>query len=457
LADNPRVRALAVAALASLFLAAAVRLPGLGQRGLAPAEQEAFVASQGFSATAVVPVGRPLAAETLPRRSRPMPVDTAALAWWTRFAGTSETALRLPSALAGVLAAVLVALVGGRLAGPRGAAWGGGLMALSPIQTLASRQAGPEAPLLLVLALALLLLLEIEASGSRPLAIALGLALAVLAASGVAAFAALAFLVPVWLALRADRRLAASLATVTALLVAGGAALSGGVRSPLDFGEIPSWVPETTVSGTVRCAGASFTRVAGLEYHLVVSQARDVVLLTAAFAGLMAWGAVQLPRRMRALVVAAAALPFVLGVALAPAAGRVTPLQAHRLLAALPFVTLLMATGLASLRGLRAGAAGIAVGGTVAAFLALALARPGHETSPTQATAHEVARCRAGTVAVERPLDLLSLAAWGVAGPFVLRSPRTALPAGPAVAVGPSSVCVGGGATCGDYPACPPD
>ncbi|HSD25648.1 MAG TPA: hypothetical protein VLL75_00020 [Vicinamibacteria bacterium] len=71
------------------------------------------------------------------------------------------------------------------------------------------------------------------------------------------------------------------------------------------------------------------------------------------------------------------------------------------MLAALPFVALLMAAGLASLRGSRAWVAGVAVGGTVAAFLALALLRAGHETSPRRATAREVGRCRAAVVAAD--------------------------------------------------------
>jgi hypothetical protein len=234
-------------------------------------------------------------------------------------------------------------------------------------------------------------------------------------------------------------------------------ALLGLARSPLDFGEIPSWVPETTAAGVARCAGASFTRVAGIEYHLVVSQARYVLPLTALFVGLMAWGAARLPRRARELLVAGTALPFLLGFALALAAGRVTPLQAHRLVAALPFVALLLAVGLASLRGWRAWVAGVTVGGTVVAFLALALARPGYETSPTQARARAVAQCRTVLVAVQRPLDLQSLAAWGVPGPFILLTPTAPPPAGPAIVVGPSSACVSGGATCGSLPACPTD
>jgi hypothetical protein len=205
-----------------------------------------------------------------------------------------------------------------------------------------------------------------------------------------------------------------------------------------------------------RCAGASFTRVAGLEYHLVVSRALEVVPLTALAVGLMALGASRVEPRTRALLVAGAALPFLLGLALAPALGRVAPLQAHRMIAGLPFVAVLMAIGLASLRGLGASMAGAAVGGTVAAFLALALLWPAREVSPRSITARKVALCHASLVVVDRPLDLLALAAWGVAGPFYLHR-ATTTPAGPAVRVGFSSACVAGGAACGVLPPCPND
>lgn len=453
------MRASAVAALVAVLVAAAVRLPGLGARGLASAEQAAFVESRGLSTATPLPSGRPLAPAELPRRATPPPLDAAALGRWISLAGASETALRLPSAVAGVLAAGTAALVAGQVAGPWAAAWAGGLVAVSPIHVLASRQAGPEAPLVLVLLAALALVGRLERSGGRASSVALGLALALLAASGVAAFAGLAVLLPAWLALRADRRPAAGLAATVAAGLAAVAALLGLARSPLDFGEIPSWVPETTLSGLARCTGASFTRVAGLEYHLAVSHARHVAPLTALFVGLMAWGASRLPGRERGLAVAGAALPFLLGAALALAAGRVTPLQATRLVAALPFLVLLTASGLASLRGRRAWAAGAVAGGALLAFLALALARPAYEDSPKRALAGEVARCRPeGTVvALQRPLDLLALAAWEVPGPLLLRAARAPLPAGPAIAVGPSSACVAGGATCGSLPLCPPE
>jgi mannosyltransferase len=455
-----------VAVLAAFVLAAAVRLPGLGARGLASAEQAGFVESQGFSTKAAVAAGRPLLPEALPRRAGLTEIARGAtvpppyavgLALWTCLFGSSETALRLPSALAGALAAALAVLVAAELAGPWAAAWAGGLVALSPIHTLASRAAGPEAPLVLVLLLALALLARVESTRSCSRAAALGLAVGCLAVSGVASFAALALVPLAWLALRADRRTAAAFATVVAAALATVAVLLGLARSPLDYGEIPTWVPETTLSGLARCAGASFTRVIGLEYQLAVSHARYFIPLTALFVGLMAWGAARLPVRARALLVTGAVLPFAVGATLALATGRVTPLQATRLVAALPFLAVLLAQGLASLRGWRAGASGAAVGATTVAFLSLALAGAGYETSLTRAVARRVAGCRAeGTiVAVQRPLDLLALAAWDVPGPFVLRSMRETLPDGPAIVVGPSTTCVTGGAVCGSLPDCP--
>jgi 4-amino-4-deoxy-L-arabinose transferase-like glycosyltransferase len=457
-----------VAVVAALLLAATARLPGLGARSLASAEQAGFVESQGFSTRVAVPAGRPVVPQTLPRHSgitaiargaTVPPIYATSLALWARLAGSSEIALRLPSAVAGVLAAALAALVAAEIAGPGAAAWAGGLVALSPIHTLASRAAGPEAPLVLVLLLALALVARIESSGSRSRAAALGLAAAVLAVSGVAAFAAVALVPLAWLALRADRRPAAGLAAAVAVASATVAGLLGLARSPLDYGEIPTWVPETTASGIARCAGASFTRVLGLEYQLAVSHARQVVPVTAIFVALILWGVARLPARPRGLLVAGAVLPFALGATLALATGRVTPLQAGRLVAALPFLALLVAQGLASLRGWRAGASGAVVGAATVAFLWLTLAGPDGETSPTRAVARRVAGCRAeGTVvAVQRPLDLLALAAWDVPGPFVLRTVRGPLPDGPAIVVGLSTTCVSGGASCGAFPACPID
>jgi hypothetical protein len=199
--------------------------------------------------------------------------------------------------------------------------------------------------------------------------------------------------------------------------------------------------------------------VAGLEYHLAVPHARYVLPVTALFVALMALGAARLSPRSRGLLVAGAALPFALGATLALVTGRVMPLQATRLVAALPFLAVLLAVGLASLRGRRAWAAGAIVAASLLAFLALALARPGYETSPTRAVARQVARCAPGAslVAVQRPLDLLALAAWDVPGPFYLRAPREPVPPDPVVVVSPLSACVAGGAACDALPACPRD
>ena len=456
--------ALAATLVGCFLLAATVRLPGLGTSSFGAAEQTVFVESQGFRTRAVVPVDRSLTPDALPRRTGWLevgrgasgpPLHAVGLALWTRAAGTSETALRLPSELAGALAAALAALVAGQVAGPWAAAWAGGLVALSPIHTLASRDAGPEALFVFLLLVSLALAWRVESSGDRFAAVLLGLPLGLLTSSGVAAFAAVALLPPLWLLVRPGRRVRAAVALGVGAVFAFGLAASGLARSPLDFGEIPTWIPEATASGILRCTGASFTRVAGLEYHLAFPHARYVMPLTALFVGLMAWGAARLPARARALFVAGALLPLALGATLALATSRVAPLQAARLLAALPFVAVLMAVGLASLRGLRAWATGAAALGALVWFLTLALVRPDYETSPTHALARELARCRSGaTVTVQRPLDLRALAAWGVPGPFVLRAARAPVPDGPAIVVGPSSACVSGGAACGPLPAC---
>jgi hypothetical protein len=455
LADNPRVRAVPLAVLGSLLLAAAVRLPALGARALATAEQAVFVESQRLSTVAVLPVGRLLDARALPRSDGPMPLDAAALALWTRLAGASEAALRLPSAIAGVLTAVLVALVAARLAGARAAAWAGALVALSPLHVLASRQAGTDAAVVLGLVLALFVLLRVEESGGRIEPAALGLCLAGLAASGSPGAAAFAPVALAWLATRAERRRAAALASASGLLVAAVAALAGGARSPLDGGSIPPWVPDSTASGIVRCAGASFTRVAGVEYQFVFARALEAIPLTAAAVGLMAWGAARLPIRLRLLLLAGAGLPFLAGAALAQATGRVAPLQAHRMLPALPFAALLAAVGIGSLRGPRAWAAGGLAGGAVAASLGLALGLGAHETSPTRAVAVEIALCRPPAVSVERTLDLMTLAAWGVPGPFLLTDTAARALRGPSIRVSPSSACLAGGAWCRALSACP--
>jgi len=280
-----------------------------------------------------------------------------------------------PTAVAGALAAPLAAIAAAWMAGPGAAPWAGCLLALSPIHALASRQVAPESLLVTTLLVAVWLLAVLERYGHPALAVALGLVVGGLASGGAPAFAAVAILLPSWLALRRERRAAAFLSAVVALAVGAAAIVPGLARSPFDYGEIAPSIPATTLQGLVRCAGASFTRVMGLEYHLVVSQARYVLPLTALFVALMVRGAMRLSARPRGLLVAGTLVPLALGAVMALVTGQVAPLQANRLLAALPFVALLTANGLASLSGTRAWAAGTLVGGILAAFLALALAR----------------------------------------------------------------------------------
>jgi len=273
-----------------------------------------------------------------------------------------------------LLAAALVAFVASRLAGARAGFWAAGLLALSPVHLSASRTAGPAALLVLLLLAVLGLATGLAGRPGRFRAAVAGVALGALLACGVAGFAAVALATLVWLAWQLDRRTLAILTLAAALTVAAGVILRL-ARSPLDYGELPASIPATTPAGIVRCAGASFTRILGLEYQLVVSHARYLLPLTALFVVLMARGAGRLPSRSRRLLVGGALAPFVAGAAMALVTGRVAPLQADRLLAALPFLVLLLGCGLASLRGARAWAAGSVVLGSLAAFLGLALAR----------------------------------------------------------------------------------
>jgi hypothetical protein len=248
-------------------------------------------------------------------------------------------------------------------------------VALSPILGIAWLSRSANAALLLPLLGLVWLLTECEASGRRGVAAAAGVAAGALAASGALAFAAVAAGALVWLALRPERRPQAWLAAAGALAALAALAVTGHARSPVDFGSAAATMPRTTLESLVRCSGASLTRVIGLEYQLVVAHARFVLPMTLLFVALMAKGATELPRRAAGLLLAGASAPFALAALLAALTGSVAPLQADRLLAALPFSSRLLAAGLASLRGWGAWAAGAAVVASLAGFLSLALLR----------------------------------------------------------------------------------
>ncbi len=453
---------------ASCLLALAFRLPGLGSGSLVAVEQTAFVESQGLDPWAEIAEGEPVTSEGLRRRvgawavargSRFFPLHSGTLAWWSGRAGTSEAALRLPSAMAGGLTVALVAWIALQLAGPHAAVAAGLLVALSPIHTLASREAAPGPLLLMVLVLTLGLALRLDRDGSsRVVAAAHGLALG-LVAIGPAAFAVVGVLQIAWLVARAERRSAAVVSALVALAVFAAARWGGLLRSPLVEGADLDWVPTTTISGLVRCAGASFTRVAGFEHHLVAPHARHLAPLTLLVLTLVALGARGLTPRRRWLLLGGLVAPFAVGSFLSVVTGQVAPLQAWRVMPALPFVAILAGAGVASLGGWTSRAAAAVVLLSTGAFLALALSAP-RETSPTRALAREIARCRppGAVTSVQRRLDLLALAAWQVPGPLLLQ----ALPAPTAgqrtIRVDPLSACAKGFVSrCRSLPGCPPE
>jgi mannosyltransferase len=451
-------RLVLVLAGSAFLLALAVRLPGLGGRSLGSEEQAVLAASRGLDPRFTLARGQPATAGQMRRSSGGadsrdrVPLYPPALRLWARAAGSSEAASRLPSALAGAATAGLVALAGGLIAGPGPAALAGLLVALSPIHVAASREASPTALLVLLLSFSLVLALRLEARRRPGEAVPLGLALGLVAASGVPAASGIALLVLAWLAVAGRDRRAFVLAVLAAAGVVAFSAGEGLLCSPVAPLDVPGWVPRTSAAGLLRCSGASFTRVAGFEYHLLVPHARYVLPLTLVAVFLLVRGATRLPRSRRVLLLSAAFLPFVLGATLSLSSGHVTPLQASRLVPALPFLAVLVAAGTASLPGRRGVLVALGYAVALALFLALSLTAPPAEHSPTRATAAAVARCLSAgtTVTVRRSLDALSLAAWDVRGPFVLRAPDDPTRPGPTVVVGPAAAC-----TSGAFPGCP--
>jgi hypothetical protein len=110
-----------------------------------------------------------------------------------------------------------------------------------------------------------------------------------------------------------------------------------------------------------------------VEHHLVVPHARHLAPLALAVIALAALGARHLPGRRRCLFAGGVVLPFVAAAILAGALGHVAPLQAHRLLPALPFLTVLVGAGVAGAPGWRRWAETVLVLGVAGCFLALAL------------------------------------------------------------------------------------
>lgn len=287
--------------------------------------------------------------------------------------GGLEPAVLLASVLAGSASVALISVIGARLAGMWGAAGAGLLAALSPIHTLASRGAATsEVALVLLAALSLWLVLRVDADSRWLEVVGFGLSEGALASVSAAGLG-LAIFQLAWLAARPARRPSAALSTALAVAFMVLAAGLGLHHSPLSEGADVVWAPATTLAGMVRCAGASFTRVAGFEYQLVVSRALCLAPLTLVVIALALLGGLRAPARPRWLFLGAVAVPFALGALLALLTGRVTPLQAGRMIAALPALIVLAGTGLASLRGGRLVAVSVVVLGATTLFLGLVL------------------------------------------------------------------------------------
>jgi uncharacterized membrane protein len=160
-----------LALLASLLLGAMLRLGRLGGRSLWLDEAATWFYAQ-----------QPLPAIWANYLDPHPPLYYAAMHFWLRL-GESELILRLPSALLSLLALALLARLGGRLIGRRGALLAVALLALSPLDLWYAQEARMYAPLAFI---CLLMALGLAQGGWRgallfALALLLGLYLSYLA------------------------------------------------------------------------------------------------------------------------------------------------------------------------------------------------------------------------------------------------------------------------------------
>ena len=130
MSNHSRSSRLAVALIVLTgLLAFAIRLPGLGARSLVSTEQRVLAESQGLDPAGILPEDVLLEPADLPRREGTWDVArgarsvyVGALAAWGDRVGTSETALRVPSAVSGALSVAVVASIAALLGGPWAAA-----------------------------------------------------------------------------------------------------------------------------------------------------------------------------------------------------------------------------------------------------------------------------------------------------------------------------------------------
>ncbi|MEZ4521052.1 MAG: glycosyltransferase family 39 protein [Thermomicrobiales bacterium] len=277
------------------------------------------------------------------------PLYNVMLAVWIRIAGISETAVRFPSAVAGILAIPAIYLLARRLAGPQAGLIAAGLLAINPYHLWYSQEAKMYSIVALLSILSTFLLVEGLMHGDRRVWVGYAVATTFMFYTHVATvliFAAQAlFVLATYRNWRDQQRtllVVASVLTLPYLPIALWAAKVVG-------GEVPTWHGDVSLTGAIRTIGTRFTSfrsTAEVEFR-----ARGLYFLAAA--GTAIWLVSSRRRRNVGLLLTTLVAVPVIGLWIVSLRNSV--FSDRYIIGALPAYLTLVAIGLASLARHRVG------------------------------------------------------------------------------------------------------
>jgi uncharacterized membrane protein len=360
-----------IVCIALLALGLAVRLWRLGAAPLWYDERVTLVDSRG--------VETPPPASTALVSSEPLLQDSGTLAvaarsaahdqptyvvvihLWTKLAGDSEFALRLPSALAGALSVPLLFLIGARLVERRAAILAGVLFAVAPLHVSLCQEARTYGITVAFAVASLLALLVADRTRSGLAAFLYGAI-----AGTVPIFHLLAGIMVApqlaWLVLRRTSRrrlLTMALGALVPWVVATpihiwDSILTADQQSGVAFAApahgLESWARPATPANLAAAAAYAVSALAGVDVSVTPWRTRQLLLLTVPILALIAWGLRRLARPEQVLLGLGLVAPLAVAAGMSVLYGHVVPFQARYVSWAVPNAALLVATGAWDLR-----------------------------------------------------------------------------------------------------------
>lgn len=360
-----------IVCIALLTLGLAVRLWRLGAAPLWYDERVTLVDSRG--------VGMPLPGSTALVSSAELLRDPSTLAvaarsaahdqptyvvvihLWTKLAGDSEFALRLPSAIAGAFSVPLLFLIGARLIERRAAILAGVLFAVAPLHVSLCQEARTYGITIAFAVASLLAMLFADRNRSGGAAFLYGAV-----AGTVPIFHLLAGVMVVpqaaWLILRRTSRrrlLTMVLGGLVPWIVATpihifDSILTADEQSGVAFAAPPSglegWARPATPSNLAAAAAYAVSALAGVDVSVTPWRTRQLLLLTVPILALMGWGLRRLARPEQVLLGLGLVAPLAVAAGLSVLYGHVVTFQARYVSWAVPNAALLVATGAWDLR-----------------------------------------------------------------------------------------------------------